>query len=293
MALSARVSVVIPNHNRAGLLGHAIRSALTQDPSPLEVLVCDDGSTDESRDVVEAIGDPRVSWLPGTASGGPSRPRNRGIDAARGDLVAFLDSDDVWLPGKLAAQLDLIDSEAQVGCSTNALRWIPRSSTIEGPPKDIDALPRLLDSLPASADLLTLLRRNLVVTSSMVVRTDILRRTGGFPESSSQVFEDYVAWLRVSHFGTIGLLDEPYVIYLDNSEQSFRSTYDVEFTCALNSMIDFFNWRSELLSYRRMGRQEVGNAMKQLSGLLALRDMRGIARGLTQLNRRAVLGDGR
>ena len=285
MAASPLVSVVIPNHNRAGLLGHAIRSTLTQDPSPLEVLVCDDGSTDQSREVVAAIDDPRVAWLPGEASGGPSRPRNRGIDAARGDFVAFLDSDDVWLPGKLSAQLDLLGSGSHVACSTNALRWVPGPSPIEKPPEGIDSLPRLLEPLPASADLLALLRRNLVVTSSMVVRTDIVRKTGGFPESSSQVFEDYVAWLKVAHFGTVGLLDQPYVIYLDNAEQSFRSTYDVEFTCALNSMVDFVRWRSGVTAGRRVNRREVGSAMSQLSGLLALRDFRGIVGGLSRVRR--------
>lgn len=287
MIPTSHVSVVIPNHNRAALLGGAIRSALLQDPGPLEVLVCDDGSTDESREVVSAIGDPRVQWLPGPASGGPSRPRNRGIEAAQGDFVAFLDSDDSWLPGKLAAQLDLIDSGSHAACSTNALRWIPRAGDGAGPPVNLDALPRLLDALPESADVLAMLRRNLVVTSSMLVRTDILRRTGGFPDSSSQVFEDYVAWLRVAHFGTIGLLDEPFVVYLDNSAQSFRSTYDVEFTCALHSIVSFVEWRSGVAPGRRISRREAANSIRQLSNLLAIRDLRGILRGVARRGRPA------
>ncbi len=99
-----RVSVVIPAWNRAATIARAIGSALAQDPSPLEVIVVDDGSTDATPEVVAAIGDPRLSLIT-QANGGVAAARNLGIAEARGELVAFLDSDDEWLPGKLAAQL--------------------------------------------------------------------------------------------------------------------------------------------------------------------------------------------
>ena len=90
------------------------------------MLVCDDGSTDGSAGVVEAFDDPRVRWLPGAASGGPAAPRNRGIAAARGEWVAFLDSDDTWREGKLEAQLRLLESTLRASaCTTNAYRCLP------------------------------------------------------------------------------------------------------------------------------------------------------------------------
>src|SRR4051794_29294194 len=124
MATRGLVSVVIPTHNRAHTLRPAVLSALGQDDVDVEVLVCDDGSTDGSRSIVEALGDKRVQWLSGPRSGGPSVPRNRGVDAAKGEWVAFLDSDDVWYQGKLGAQLAALAADSAQACATNAIRLV-------------------------------------------------------------------------------------------------------------------------------------------------------------------------
>ena len=99
------VSVVIPAYNRAGSILQAVESALAQDLLDIEILVVDDGSTDATRDVVGSHPDPRVRLIARERNGGASAARNTGIAAARGEWVAFLDSDDVWLPGKLSRQL--------------------------------------------------------------------------------------------------------------------------------------------------------------------------------------------
>ena len=99
------ISVIIPTYNRAGVLERAVRSVLNQEGVELELIVVDDGSTDGTRQVLDGIGDPRIRYerLPGRS--GACAARNRGIELARGDYVAFQDSDDEWLPGKLATQL--------------------------------------------------------------------------------------------------------------------------------------------------------------------------------------------
>lgn len=95
-----RISVVIPTYNRAGRIGEAVASVLNQSPPAAEVIVVDDGSTDETAGVLEAFSDRIVSLR--QANAGVSAARNTGLARASSDWIAFLDSDDVWLPGRLA-----------------------------------------------------------------------------------------------------------------------------------------------------------------------------------------------
>ncbi|WP_269851239.1 glycosyltransferase family 2 protein [Methanosarcina horonobensis] len=118
------ISVIIPTWNRAETLGKAISSALNQTLPPLEIIVCGvEGSLDQ--EVVNSINDPRVRWIEGGRDGLASIPRNRGINASRGEWLAFLDSDDEWLPDKLEKQLKHAN---KMGCSaacSDAIRYIP------------------------------------------------------------------------------------------------------------------------------------------------------------------------
>jgi glycosyltransferase involved in cell wall biosynthesis len=101
-------SVVIPVYNRAELLGRALASVRTQDFADFEIVVVDDGSTDNPKAVVDAAADPRIHYVHQDNKGGGAA-RNAGIDAARGRYVAFLDSDDEFLPGHLARLKSLLD----------------------------------------------------------------------------------------------------------------------------------------------------------------------------------------
>ncbi len=99
------ISVVIPTYNRAHVVGRAIKSVLAQTLPDFECIVVDDASTDETVPLVEGFRDPRIRLVRLAENGGVSRARNAGIQAARGEWVAFLDSDDEWLPRKLELQL--------------------------------------------------------------------------------------------------------------------------------------------------------------------------------------------
>lgn len=99
------VSVVIPTYNRATILEYAIGSVLSQTLSDLECIVVDDGSTDQTTQVMARFQDPRLRFIRLPANKGVSHARNIGIQAARGELIAFLDSDDTWLPPKLERQI--------------------------------------------------------------------------------------------------------------------------------------------------------------------------------------------
>jgi len=195
------ISVVISTFERPDACERALRSVLDQDHRPLEVLVCDNGSSDDTAARFLEWQDRRgdVRYLRTTSnSGTPATTRNLGIEHARGDWIAFLDDDDTWLPGKLARQQTIITSGVADVIATNALR---SNGDVYFP----DATPLWT---PTRSDIL---KRNPIITSSAVVR----RSVAGFPTAVWMV-EDYAAWLaladRQARFAVLG---EPLVVYND------------------------------------------------------------------------------
>lgn len=207
------VSVIIPTWNRAETIEKAVRSALAQTVSPLEVLVCDDGSTDNTEQIVKSIGDQRVRWIPGPHGGRPSIPRNRGIMESKGEWLAFLDSDDEWLPEKLDRQLSLA---GKIGCKAiccNAYRFIPDRG-IEGV---------LLQWGKEMVTFQDLLQVNHVICSSALIHRSLSETVIGFPEAPQlKALEDYALWLRVSTQTDFAFVNEPLVIYRDDANSSVR-----------------------------------------------------------------------
>lgn len=109
--MDVTVSVVLPVYNRPDKLPAAMRSVLDQSFRDLELIVVDDASAVDLGPVARGLGDPRVRYIRRERNGGAGAARNTGIAAARGRLIAFQDSDDLWFPGKLAAQVALIDAQ--------------------------------------------------------------------------------------------------------------------------------------------------------------------------------------
>ncbi|MBN1882145.1 MAG: glycosyltransferase [Deltaproteobacteria bacterium] len=180
------VSVVIPTHNRAGMLTEAIQSVLDQSLPADEILVVDINSTDETRSVLEAFKD--VVTPLSVEKNGPSPARNRGIAAARGEYVAFLDDDDLWHPEKLRIQMAFLEANREVAMASadtvrlgEDIREIrpDRSYWIQG-----DLFPRLF-------------MKSYVSTPTVIVRRDVFEAVGVFNESYLRV-EDYDLWLRIA-----------------------------------------------------------------------------------------------
>jgi len=181
-----RVSVIIPAYNAERYLGEALDSVMAQTWRDIEVVVVDDGSTDGTQEIVRGYGPP-VRLLE-QANAGPAAARNRGVREAEGELVAFLDSDDLWLPEKLALQVPLFDAEGRVAlvyCKAERM-------TGDGTPIPTPAHPR-----PTGDVFLALLGRNHCPTSGVVVRRDVFLRFGGFPEDMVWA-EDWHLWLRLA-----------------------------------------------------------------------------------------------
>lgn len=212
--MSTTVSVIIPTFDRRELLVRAVRSCLAQTHPVHEVLVCDDGSTDGSEDAVRAIGDPRVKWLPGTHAGRPAVPRNRGIAAASGAWLAFLDSDDAWVPEKLARQFQRLHANGLQASCTNAVRVVPGGPG--GTP--------YFDHPFGPLSLRDLLHVNRVICSSMIAAAGIVREAGGFPEAPElRGLEDHALWLQLAAYTVIDHCPEQLVMYHDTPSTSVRA----------------------------------------------------------------------
>ena len=188
------ISVVIPTFNRGDCVAEAVRSALSQTGGELEVIVVDDGSTDNTAEVLAAFGD-KIQVIRQKNSG-VSAARNRGIQAARGEWVAFLDSDDLWLPGKLAAHVQAINAHPEAVCSVVDAEL----EMAEGEFVSLFELRGKADPFRQrglrSKPLLDVLDTQFGVWSCCV-RRDAVLRIGGFPEDFS-IHEDVQMLSRLS-----------------------------------------------------------------------------------------------
>lgn len=208
------VSVIIPTWNRSVLLEEAVKSVLTQTHSPLEILVCDDGSTDDSEAVISSIGDNRIRWVACGHSGRPAIPRNIGISESRGKWLAFLDNDDVWLPDKLHKQLSLAQATGCRAVCSNAHRFVP----------NVGITGNYLSWKNERISFATLSKVNQVICSSALVHKSIFAEVHGFPEEAHlKALEDYALWLRVATQTDFAFVAEPMLIYRDDAANSIRS----------------------------------------------------------------------
>jgi len=191
------VSVVIPTYNSAPYVVEAIDSVFAQSVQPTEIIVVDDGSTDDTGQRLAALYDGRIRYIY-QENAGVSAARNRGIEAANGDFIAFCDADDVWHPQKLELQME-------------AFARIPAAGVVgsKGFILPIDSLPQL-DALKDNQILPVTWRqlvvKNHVCNSSVVVRSNILNIAGPF-DTTLQGPEDHDLWIRISEFSTIVNLD--------------------------------------------------------------------------------------
>jgi glycosyltransferase involved in cell wall biosynthesis len=197
-----RVSVVIPTFNRAARIVEAVESIRAQSYRDFEIIVVDDGSTDETpRIVPDRFGfDPRVRYAR-RANGGPAAARNDGIRQARGDLIAFLDSDDLWDPEKLRIQVEQLDRNPEAGLSfCDAL-------TEGGRP---GAGTRFQSKrFRGDTSMRGIVEWNFpMCTPSVVVRRTVLDAVGTFDESFA-CNEDWDLWIRIVARYPVVYVDRP------------------------------------------------------------------------------------
>jgi glycosyltransferase involved in cell wall biosynthesis len=202
-----RVSVVIPAYNAERYLHECLASVLSQAGDfELEVLVVDDGSSDGT--VAMARSHAGVHCL-SQPNRGPSAARNAGIAAGSGELVAFLDADDLWPPGKLASQVDLLQRHPQLAMVFGDCRQFDADGPRPRTEFEAGGHGRAAwGAGPAMPDAYArLLHNNVITTGSVVVRRAALAAAGGFAEDLRLV-EDLDQWLRIAHDHPIGWCDD-------------------------------------------------------------------------------------
>jgi glycosyltransferase involved in cell wall biosynthesis len=209
------VSVIIPAYNAGGCIGRAIDSVLGQSYSDYEIIVIDDGSTDNTAEVVGQYGH-EVRYIY-QKNAGVAVARNAGVATARGCWIAFLDADDEWLPDKLKTQMDLLARNPELRwCGANRFQSDGRRKAPVGSSDIIaqalgtsDVFPSYFAAAAAS--------RCPITPSSMIIRKDVFDKLGGFDMKRKVMDEDLDMWLRIGHYyPQIGYIPEPLSInYLD------------------------------------------------------------------------------
>lgn len=195
------VSVIIPTYNSAGTLRRAIGSVLSQTYAPLELIVVDDASSDETPGLVSAIQDDRLRNLRLDKNGGVSNARNKGIEIARGEFIAFLDADDEWLPDKLKLQMAEITSRDSVTLVSCLAYDVAPSGKISGK-HNFGRMP-----VSGSRSWVGLLEYTSVTTSTVLTSKACLKKAGGF-DSKLRVAEDQDMWIRLALQGDVALVDK-------------------------------------------------------------------------------------
>jgi glycosyltransferase involved in cell wall biosynthesis len=221
MTSQPTVSVVIPTRNRAELLKtHALPSALAQRDVDVEVVVVDDGSDEEDRRALESLEGSRVRVVRHATRQGQSRARNTGIEAARGEWIAFLDDDDLWSPDKLPEQLDA----AAIAGAEFAYTGVIMIDEARG-----GEVIQVLPPTPPDGLLERLLTTNAIHAgaSSVLARASAVREVGAFDERLVQ-FTDWDLWIRLAAHGPAAACPDTLVAYcLHDANQMLVEPPDV------------------------------------------------------------------
>lgn len=232
-----QVSVVIPTYNRADIIRDALESVLAQSYQDFEILVVDDGSSDNTCEVVASLGSSKIRFIRSERNFGCSAAYNRGIKEATGNLIAFLDSDDIWEPEYLEREVDFLSRHPEVGvvfCDTE----------IRGPEMHVDSIVSLMDAFPkylrknpkaseyiidARQMYLCLLQEVPIKPSATVARREVFSKAGVFDEQWPSG-TDWDLFLRMSRQTNFGYIDRALVTQRHRSDATHRKYYEKDKT---------------------------------------------------------------
>ena len=199
--MKPNISVVIPTYNRAQFLKESVDSVLCQTYNDFELIIIDDGSKDKTKEVIASYQKTNIRYI-FKEHRGVSSARNLGISEARGEYIAFLDSDDLWMPKKLALQKNFMETNPKYSlCYTEEI-WIRKGIRVNACKKHKKYSGDIFDKcLPLC----------IISPSSAMIRSDILRSLGGFDEELPAC-EDYDLWLRLTLKYPVYLIEKQLIL---------------------------------------------------------------------------------
>lgn len=239
------VSIIVPTYNRKSVIERAVNSILKQTYPHYEIIIVDDGSTDGTKDVIAGIQDQRIRYISLQENQGVAHARNVGIQEAKYDYIAFLDSDDEWMPDKLELQMKkMTDPDNKYGlvyCRMGGLQRDGKSRFVCPPEEWVKEI--------LEGNLFhPLLGQNVIGTPAMLVRKECLEQTGGFKETL-HCLEDWELVLRIARQFQIGFVDRVLVeVYKSQGSVSSNTAWYLVTRCYMVSL-----YRDE---FTRMGTLE-------------------------------------
>lgn len=231
------VSIIIPTYNRANLLPNAIESVLGQGYPNTEIIIVDDGSTDDTQNVLEQFAG-RINVVI-QENKGASAARNHGIRLSKGDIIAFLDSDDLWLPTKLERQVAILQSaDPTIPCCLCNIR-LAYSDGRTGSSFDLSLIkPSIEEGLWLNV-LEVLASRFILFNQSVAIRREALVKVGGFDESYKYM-EDHDLAMRLALLGSWAFIREPLVIWNQGTIDSLTKQAETERMNVYKTIVDMY-----------------------------------------------------
>lgn len=213
-----KVSVVVRAYNRAYVIREALASVLRQTYPTFEIIVVDDGSTDNTSEVVHQIGDDKIRYIRHDENRGVSVAGNMGIQAATGEVLANLDTDDLWRPEMLASLVEVLNRHPEAGAAFCDVEVIREKTSVASLASSARVFPKLLSAYGASnGDELVFTKREMylclleeipIKPTSVLIRRSVLDRIGGYNEQW-QSGEDWELYLRIAKHFRFGYLNRP------------------------------------------------------------------------------------
>ncbi len=217
-----KVSVIIPVYNAEKYIRQCINSVLLQDYPNIEIIVINDGSTDKSFEILYELRD-QITLID-QPNGGISVARNAGINAATGDYIAFLDADDIWLAGKITAQVDFMENNPDFGAiCTDHVHWIEYDRGPLDVSYDFSQLDRPMNFVFSGWVLAQMMRQCSMLTITVMLRKTVLDTIGLF-DTEMKIDEDFDLWVRIAQQFKIHKLDKVFAVYRMNKESITHNT---------------------------------------------------------------------